>query len=390
LAVSGQNVAFVLVLAGPLARRLRLWPRLGTTLAVVAMFGLVTRFEPSVLRAGAMAALAAVTVTIGRPTSRLRVLALAATALLIVDPLLVHSVGFRLSVAAAAAIVVLAPPIAAVLPGPRWLAAPLGVTVAAQLGVAPVLLTTFGPLPVASLPANLLAVPAAGAVMVWGLTAGLLAGVVGGTAAAVLHLPTRLLLAWIEEVASRAAAAPLGELEVGHVAAIAGGLGLAGLARRAGRPSSWRRAGMGLAAAGLAAAVLAAQAPPSLRTALGPGLVRWHSAGVDVVALGGGGWPSTPGAAETLEGLRRAGVGTLALLVVVDGSVPPAVVDAVADRHPAGAVLVPGDLSGRPEVAVVAIPPGGVELDVGPMVVAIVRGEDRWVVEARPARGDKG
>ena len=29
LAVSGQNVAFALALAGPLLRRLRLWPRLG-------------------------------------------------------------------------------------------------------------------------------------------------------------------------------------------------------------------------------------------------------------------------------------------------------------------------------------------------------------------------
>ena len=69
---------------------------------------------------------------------------------------------------------------------------------------------------------------------------------------------------------------------------------------------------------------------------------------------------------------------------MVDGSVPPAVVDAVTDRHPVGAVLVPGDLAGRPEGAVVAIPPGGVELDVGPMVVAIVRGEDRS--SSRPGR----
>ena len=390
LAVSGQNVAFVLVLAGPLARRLRLWPRLGATLAVVAMFGLVTRFEPSVLRAGAMAALAAVTVTIGRPTSRTRVLALAVAALLIVDPLLVHAVGFRLSVAAAAAIVLLAPPIAAVLPGPRWLAAPLGVTVAAQLGVAPVLLTTFGPLPVSSLPANLLAVPAAGAVMVWGLTAGLLAGVVGGTGAELLHLPSRLLLTWIEEVASRSAAAPLGELGAWHLAVLAAGLGLAVLARRSGRPMSWRQAGVGIAAAGLVAAVLAAQAPPPLRTVLGPGLVRWHAAGVDVVALGGGGWQARPGATDTLERLRRAGVGSMSLLVVVDRSVPAAVVEAVADRHPAGVVLVPGDLADRPDVPVVVIPPEGLELDVGPMFVAIVRGEDRWVVEARPARRDSG
>ena len=45
-------------------------------------------------------------------------------------------------------------------------------TVGAQLGVAPVSLAVFGPLPLASIPANLLAAPAAGPVMVYGLPGG--------------------------------------------------------------------------------------------------------------------------------------------------------------------------------------------------------------------------
>ena len=85
-------------------------------------------------------------------------------------------------------------------------------TLAAQLGVAPVLLATFGPLPVASLPANLLAVPAAGVVMIWGLTGGMVAGLTGGVAAELLHLPTRLMLGWLAEVAARASTLPLGQL----------------------------------------------------------------------------------------------------------------------------------------------------------------------------------
>src|SRR3546814_9572429 len=124
-----------------------------------------------------MAALAATVSTSGRPAWRVRIIGLAATGLLLVDPLLVHSVGFRLSMAACAAIVLLAPPISSVLPGPAAIRDALGVTLAAQLGVAPVLLATFGPMPVASIPANLLAVPVAGAVMAWGITAGLVAGV---------------------------------------------------------------------------------------------------------------------------------------------------------------------------------------------------------------------
>src|SRR5436189_94520 len=66
LAVSGQNVAFVLALAGPMLRRLGLRVRLPATIAVIAFFALVTRFEPSVLRASAMAALAVTASTMGR------------------------------------------------------------------------------------------------------------------------------------------------------------------------------------------------------------------------------------------------------------------------------------------------------------------------------------
>ena len=155
LAVSGQNVAFALAMVGPVLRRLRLWPRLFVTLGVIGLFGIMTRFEPSVLRASAMAALAALVVTVGHPTARVRVIALAVVTLLVVDPLLVQAVGFRLSVAAATGIVVLAPSIERVLPGPRVFREALGVTLAAQLGVAPILLSAFGPIPVASLPAKL-------------------------------------------------------------------------------------------------------------------------------------------------------------------------------------------------------------------------------------------
>ena len=116
LAVSGQNVAFALALAGPVLRRLRLWPRLAATVAVIGLFGVMTRFEPSVLRASAMAALAATVAMVGWPVARVRIIALAVTGLLVVDPLLARSVGFQLSVCAATAIVVVAPPLASGAP----------------------------------------------------------------------------------------------------------------------------------------------------------------------------------------------------------------------------------------------------------------------------------
>lgn len=391
LAVSGQNVAFTLALAGPLLRRLRLWPRLGATLGVIALFGLTTRFEPSVLRAAAMAALAVTTATLGSPVSRLRVLALAVTVLLIVDPLLVGSVGFQLSVAAAAAILLLAPWLVELLPGPAALREALAVTLAAQLGVAPVLLATFGPLPVASLPANLLAVPAAGLVMVWGLTGGLVAGLAGGAAAELLHLPTRALLAWLSEVAARTARLPLGQLRAGHVAVGAAGLGAVALGRRAaarsraGLGDGIRRVGLAAASAAVALAGVAAQAPAPLRTGLALGVVRWHHAGTEVLVLGGAGGRTPLGAPTVLEALREAGVGAIDLLVVADASVPPAVVGALADRHPLGAALVAGGVGPLPIDApqAPAPRPAGV-LDVGALEVRVTATTDRLVVEARP------
>ena len=50
LAVSGQNVAFVLALAGPVLRRLGLRGRFAAALVLLAGFGVLTRWEPSVLR----------------------------------------------------------------------------------------------------------------------------------------------------------------------------------------------------------------------------------------------------------------------------------------------------------------------------------------------------
>ncbi len=219
-AVSGENLAFALALAGPLLRRLVLRWRFVATIGLVAWFALLTRFEPSVLRASAMAALAATSVVLARPASTLRLLSLAVAVMVLVDPLLVWSVGWWLSVGATTGIAVLAAPLAARLPGPRALAEALAVTIAAQIGVAPVSVSVFGGLPLVSVPANLLAVPVAGPLMVWGLPAGVLAGVAPALAP-VLHLPTRLAVRWIALVARTSAAAPLGQIDGPGVAALA-------------------------------------------------------------------------------------------------------------------------------------------------------------------------
>ena len=223
-AVSGENVAFVLLAVGPIVRRLGLRGRLLTTVAVVGWFALLTRYEPSVLRAAAMATLATTAWYLGRPATSVRLLGLAVTALVVIDPMLVWSIGFWLSVGATLGISTLARPIAHRLPGPRALATGIGVATAAQIGVAPVQTLAFGVPSVAALPANLLAVPAAGPVMVWGLTGGLVAGLLPRSVRAVVQLPARGALRWLAVVARVGARVPAPAwwwLVVGAVAGVA-------------------------------------------------------------------------------------------------------------------------------------------------------------------------
>ncbi len=320
--MSGQNVAFVLVVAGFGLRRLGLATRFAAVLGVLAFFALLTRFEPSVLRATAMAGVAAGAAFGGREVSRPRILALAVSGLLLVDPVLVHSVGFVLSVAATTGIVALGGRLGRRLPGPESVTEAVAVTLAAQIAVAPVLVTVFGGLPLVSLPANLLAGPAAGLVMVWGLVAGPVAGLLPGLAP-VLHLPTRVALAWLLLVARTAAAVPLGELRAGHLVVL---VGLALMAWR------WRRcrrlltvpAALVLLAPALG---LARQVPLTGRPVV-VGAEVWRDGASVVVRVDGRARDE-----RVLEGLRRLGIRRVGLVVLSSGATSArSVADAIAAR----------------------------------------------------------
>ena len=201
LAVSGQNVAFLLAVAAPVLRRMPLRLQVFFGVLLLAMFAIVTRGEPSVLRAAVMAAIALSSVAAGRLASGLRVLSMTIIALVITDPLLVHSIGFQLSIAATAGLLVMARPLADRLPGPAWFRLPLAVTLAAQVATAPVLVALAGGIPAVATPANLLAVPAAGLVMMLGVTVGLGAGLIRNPLAQLVQIPSELLVRWIGWVA---------------------------------------------------------------------------------------------------------------------------------------------------------------------------------------------
>ena len=175
VAVSGSNCAIVVGMVYLLAVALR-FGRVGRTVISLVALGLYVLLigpDPSVLRAGVMAASVIVMIALGRRTWAINALAIAAIILLVADPWLAVEFGFGLSVLATAGILLLAPAmyekLARRMPAP--LALGLSVTLAAQLFCLPLLMQLQPGLPTYSVIANLLAGPMVAPVTVLGMIA---------------------------------------------------------------------------------------------------------------------------------------------------------------------------------------------------------------------------
>lgn len=178
MAVSGANLTLMLGVILALVRGVGLrgwWVRLAAV-GGVAAFVLICGQEPSVYRAAAMGliALAAVGVGVGRRS--VRSLAVAVLVLIWIDPWMSRSVGFALSVAACAGIVLLGPHFVSSLSrwAPRWLAEALSVPLAAQLATQPLVTWLSEQVSVVGVITNVLAGPFVGPTTVLGFAAALL------------------------------------------------------------------------------------------------------------------------------------------------------------------------------------------------------------------------
>ncbi|MDR1430912.1 MAG: ComEC/Rec2 family competence protein, partial [Propionibacteriaceae bacterium] len=162
-AVSGANLTILLGCAGFFAGRLgaRGWGLRVLMLAVVAFFVLLCRGEPSVLRAAAMGAVGLSALGVGRAGQAIRYLSWSVVALLLIDPWLCRSLGFSLSVAATAGIVLWARPWARLLGKwvPSWAAEAICVPLAAQLATQPIITAISGQVSLVCVVANILAAP---------------------------------------------------------------------------------------------------------------------------------------------------------------------------------------------------------------------------------------
>ena len=230
LAVSGQNVALLALLAMPLlaALGMPLRTRLVWVLGLIAVYVPLAGAGPSIQRAAIMGGLSVLATLSGRRASRLYGLAFAALVLLALEPGIAADVGWQLSFAAVLGILLLAAPLRrAILAriGDRgWrraLADGAAMTSAATLATAPLIAFHFEELSTVTLVANLLALPAVAPAMWLGMLAAA-AGQVPGLPVGVLNALDAPLLAYIAQVAAWCARPGWASLKV-H-------LGLAGLA----------------------------------------------------------------------------------------------------------------------------------------------------------------
>ncbi len=168
-AVSGANLAIVAGAVLLVARLLRINRRLSVGLSAVAMFGfvVVAGFQPSVLRAAFMGSVALLALFLSTRRSGVTALVASAFLLLLIDPWMSVSLGFALSVSATGGLLIYARSITGSrikrsgLPWLRFVAAQaLGIAAAAQIATMPLIAAIGGGVPLAGVPANVIAAPA--------------------------------------------------------------------------------------------------------------------------------------------------------------------------------------------------------------------------------------
>ena len=228
VAVSGAHFAIIgaLVAATAAACRLPRPARAGVVLLADLLLVALVGPQPSVLRAAVMGTVSLVGLLAGRPARAPAALAASVVVLLVTDPWLSVQLGFALSVAATASIVLLAG-----VWTQRWapwlgrgMAAGLAVPLAAQLACGPVLLAVRPQVGAYALLANVLVAPAVGPATVFGVAAALLAPLWPGGALVLAHVGGAAC--WWIAVVGRAVAG----LPGAAVGWAAGALGIAALA----------------------------------------------------------------------------------------------------------------------------------------------------------------
>ncbi|MCY3748685.1 MAG: ComEC/Rec2 family competence protein, partial [Chloroflexi bacterium] len=245
VAISGFNITLVALAV----RRMAGWliGRYSVLLAMLALplYAALAGGEPSVVRATLMGELILLAWLLGRDSDALVALAVAALAIVLVDPSALADVGFQLSFAGTLGLVVIAPGLSEWLAGkarlPRLAAEPLAVTATASLMVTPIIAHTFERLQLAAIPANLLALAAPVWIMATGAPVAVWAAAgwpFGDVLAWAAWVPLEYLIQAARLAATLpGASVPIPGFSLGHAAAVYAAIALLVLV---GGRQSWR------------------------------------------------------------------------------------------------------------------------------------------------------
>lgn len=225
VAVSGSNVALVTAVVFLVVTRFvrRQWALLPAFVMVVLYLG-IAGFSMSVVRAGIMAAVLLLGMALGRPRSSLAALGAAVMAMTFAQPSAAVDVGFQLSVAATAGLIVFAPWVKFALERgacaarvaslvPALVFETTALSIAATIATLPISWFTFGRVSLAGLLANVVVEPLFPLVFTAAaLTA--IAGMAWAPAGWLLGLVSYYLLASVVNVAETLASVPFASLDL--------------------------------------------------------------------------------------------------------------------------------------------------------------------------------
>ncbi|BCL35056.1 ComEC/Rec2 family competence protein [Nostoc sp. MS1] len=202
LAASGFQTSLILGVILQLTRRAKKVTQVSLGALGLIIFLSLSGFQPAVLRAVVMGFAALIGLALDRKVKQLGSLLLAATILLLFNPLWIWDLGFEFSFLATLGLVVTVPAITNLLSWvPPAIASLISVPLAATIWTLPVQLYVFGVVPAYSLPLNIITTPLISVISIGGIVSAIFTLILPGAGSFVagfLHYPTDWLIRLVE------------------------------------------------------------------------------------------------------------------------------------------------------------------------------------------------
>jgi competence protein ComEC len=198
LAASGFHVAILLGFVLTITRNLSPKKQFIIAVTILIIYGTLTGLQPSVMRAILMGIGALIGLLYNRQVNSLGSLLLAATILLLWQPLWIWDLGFQLSFLATLGLIITVPLLKNKIDYfPNLIAEPIAISLAATLWTMPLLMFTFNSIALYNIPINIITTPLVTLISLGGVfTAflGLIYPPLGSISASILYYPLELLL----------------------------------------------------------------------------------------------------------------------------------------------------------------------------------------------------